>query len=272
MASTRWKFWSAYPARTRPDSGRQRWVPASVALVVVLLLWLLTTRSGAVAPVFLPDPIDVARRLAIWTSDGTIWRYIWPTVGAAVLGALFSVAVSVVAGVASAHSKVMSAIVEPFVAFSQTIPLVALAPLLALWIGYGTLPIAVLCAIVSFFPMITTTVVGFRSMDMRIIENASLDGAGPWQRLLHIEFPIVAPAVLAGIRAGFVLAMTGAIVGEFVIGGSGLGTLLTISREATDTVGVFAVLVWIAAVALALQAIIHAAERAAVRRLQGETT
>lgn len=265
-------LWSAYPARTRPAGRRERWLPATVALAGVLVIWYAVTASGAVAPVFLPHPVDVAVRLVVWTADGTIWRYIWPTVGAAVLGALFAMVVAVVLGVVSAHSRVLSAIVDPVVAFSQTIPLVALAPLLALWIGYGTVPIAVLCAIVAFFPMVTTTIVGFRSLDMRVIENASLDGAGPWQRLVHIEFPIAAPAILAGVRAGFVLAMTGAIVGEFVIGGSGLGTLLTISREATDTVGVFAVLVWIAVVALGLQAIIHAAERAAVHRLQGETS
>jgi len=264
--------WSAYPARTRPVGGRERWVPAVAALVVLFLVWFAVTRSGLVAPVFLPDPLAVADRIVVWTADGTIFTYLWPTLGAAVVGALLSVVVATVLGTVSAHSRLLSAVVDPFVAFSQTIPLVALAPLLALWIGYGTVPIAVLCAIVAFFPMVTTTVVGFRSLDMRIIENASLDGAGAWQRLVHIELPIVAPAMLAGIRAGFVLAMTGAIVGEFVIGGSGLGTLLTISREATDTVGVFAVLVWIAAAALALQGIIHALERASVNRLQGETS
>ncbi|MCC2593472.1 ABC transporter permease [Tessaracoccus sp. OS52] len=271
-AFARLGVWSAYPARTRPARGTQRWLPASVAAALLLGIWLLVTRGEVVDAVFLPDPVAVWDRIVVWTGNGTIWRYLWPTILAAVLGSVLAVVTALVLGILIAHSRLLSAMIEPFVAFSQTIPLVAIAPLLALWIGYGLVPIAVLCAIVAFFPMVTTTIVGFRSLDMRIVENAWLDGAGAGERLWHIELPIAAPAILAGIRAGFVLSMTGAIVGEFVIGGAGLGTLLTISREATDTVGVFAVLIWIAAVALVLQGIIHAAERASVRRLQGETT
>ena len=264
-------WWSAYPARSRPLSRAQRRRPATLALVVVLVLWWAATRAGAVPAVLLPNPVAVAGRVVTWTLDGTVWRYLWPTVAAALLGSLMATVTALVLGIVSSHSRWLAAIVEPFVAFSQTVPLVALAPLLALWIGYGTLPIAVLAAIIAFFPMITTTVVGLRGIDMRMIENAWLDGANSWQRLIHIELPIAAPAILAGIRAGFVLSMTGAIVGEFVIGGSGLGTLLTISREATDTTGVFAVLVVIAAVALAFAGLIQKAERASIRRLQGES-
>ena len=169
-----------------------------------------------------------------------------------------------------AHSRLLAAVAEPFIAFSQTVPLVAIAPLLVLWVGYGTFPIALLCAVIAFFPMVTTTIVGLRSLDMRVIETAWLDGAGAWQRLIHIEAPMVAPAVLAGVRGGVVLSMTGAIVGEFVMGGQGLGTLLTLSREAADTIGVFAVLAFLALIAAVLVSLLGVAERAANRNLQGE--
>lgn len=265
-------WWSAYPAQSRPLSRAQRRRPAVLGLAVVLLAWFVVVRAGWVPEVFLPDPLAVAGRVVAWLLDGTAWRYLWPTLLAALLGSAMATATALVLGVVSAHSRWLAAVVEPFVAFSQTVPLVALAPLLALWIGYGTPPIAVLAAIIAFFPMITTTVVGLRSLDVRMIEYAWLDGADAWQRLVHIELPIASPAILAGIRAGFVLSMTGAIVGEFVIGGAGLGTLLTVSREATDTTGVFAVLVLIAAVALLLAGLIQIAERASLRRLQGETT
>ena len=129
-----------------------------------------------------------------------------------------------------------------------------------------------LCAIVAFFPMVTTTVVGFRSLDMRVIENALLDGANSWQRLVHIEGPMSAPSVVAGIRGGVVLAMTGAVVGELVMGGAGLGTLLTLTREASDTAGMFAVVAWISLAAMVLYGLIQILERAAVARLQGENT
>ncbi len=265
-----WGLWSAYPGRVRPTHGPWRWVPATATLAVVLLLWWGVTAGGLVPAVVLPNPVDVVARVATWAVDGTGWRYLAPTLGAALFGSLMAMVVAIPMGTVIAHSRLLAAVFEPFVAFSQTVPLVAIAPLLALWIGYGVVPIAALCAIISFFPMVTTTVIGMRGMDMRIIEHAWLDGAGLWQRLYHVELPIAAPAILAGVRAGFVLSMTGAIVGEFVMGGAGLGTLLTISRNAADSVGVFAVLVWIVAAALVLQGSIQIAERASARRLQGE--
>lgn len=272
QSAARWGLWSAYPARTRSAGRAGRWVPATATLAVVLLVWLAATRLADVPAAVLPDPVAVIARAVDWAADGVIARYLWPTVGAALAGAAIAVAAAVPLGIVMAHSRLLGAAVGPFVAFSQTVPLVAIAPLLVIWVGYGTLPIAILCAIIAFFPMVTTTLIGLRGLDMRMVENAWLDGASGWARLWHIELPVAAPAILAGIRAGFVLSMTGAIVGEFVMGGAGLGTLLTISREAADTVGVFAVLLWIAVVALALHGLIHLLERASARRIQGETT
>lgn len=262
--------WSAYPARTRPMTGR--WKPAAAALGAVLLLWWAVTAGGLIAPLHLPNPLDVVARMGTQLTTGVAWRYLAPTLWAALLGALIAVAVAIPLGVVITHSRLFAAVVEPFVAISQTVPLVAIAPLLVLWIGYGTVPIAVLCAIIAFFPMVTTTVVGLRSLDMRVVENALLDGAGAWQRLVHIEGPMAAPAILAGVRGGVVLTMTGAVVGELVMGGAGLGTLLTLTREAADTAGLFAVVAWISLTALTLHGLVHALERAAVARLQGETT
>lgn len=268
----RWGLWSAYPGRVRPIRGAWRWVPGTVAVGVLLLVWWAVTASGLVAPVLLPDPVAVGDRAFTWALGGVLTRYLLPTLTSAALGSLIAAVVAVPLGVAMAHSRLMAAVAEPFVAFSQTIPLVAFAPLLVLWIGYGTIPIAILCAIIAFFPMLTTTLVGLRNLDARVIEHAVLDGANWWRSLIQVELPIAAPAIMAGIRAGVVLSMTGAIVGEFVMGGSGLGTLLTISRQSTDTIGMFAVLVWIAITALVLQGAVQVAERATRNRLQGETS
>lgn len=263
-------LWSAYPARTRqlPD----RWVPATLAFAFVLLLWWVVTASGLVDDYLLPGPGQVVGTMAEQVRLGIALRYLSPTLVAALLGAVIAIVVAIPLSVVVAHSRLLAAVIEPFVAISQTIPLVAIAPLLVLWIGYGTFPIAVLCAIVAFFPMVTTAVVGLRSLDMRVVENAMLDGASGWQRLINIEFPMAAPAMLAGIRGGVVLSMTGAVVGEFVMGGAGLGTLLTLSRDAADTAGVFAVVAWISLAAMFLYGLITLLERAAVNRLQGEAS
>ncbi|HMS35573.1 MAG TPA: ABC transporter permease subunit [Arachnia sp.] len=261
-------LWSAYPGRTHP--GRLRWVPAVAGLALVLVAWFAVTAAGAVDPLYLPGPFDVAARMLEQARLGIAWRYLTPTLAAALVGAALALAVALPLGVAVSHSRLLAAVLEPVIAFSQTVPLVAVAPLLVLWIGYGTVPIAVLCAIVAFFPMVTTTIVGLRGLDARVIEHSLLDGAGVGQRLWHIELPMAAPAVLAGVRGGLVLAMTGAVVGEMVMGGSGLGTLLTLSREAADTAAVFAVVAWISLAAMTLYYLVQLAERAAVARLQGE--
>lgn len=262
--------WSAYPARTRPTA--ERWVPAAVSFTVAVLVWWTVTAAGLIDPLYLPGPDDVVARMVSQARLGIAWRYLSPTLAAALLGVGFAVVIAIPLGVVITHSRLLAAVMEPVVAITQTVPLVATAPLLVLWIGYGTIPIAVLCAIVAFFPMVTTTIVGLRSLDMRVVEDALLDGANAWQRLLHVEGPMAAPAVLAGVRGGVVLAMTGAVVGELVMGGAGLGTLLTLSREAADTTGVFAVVAWISLSAMALYGVVQLMERAAVARLQGETT
>ncbi|MDO5067121.1 MAG: ABC transporter permease subunit [Propionibacteriaceae bacterium] len=263
-------LWSAYPARTRPLGLLARWVPPLVALFLGLLAWWLVAQQ--VPASIVADPTQVGRRLLRWISTGVAWRYLLPTLGAALLGSLIAVVTALPLGYAIAHSRLLGAVAEPFIAFSQTVPLVAVAPLLVLWVGYGTFPIALLCAVIAFFPMVTTTVLGFRGLDMRTIETAWLDGANGWQRLIHVEAPVAAPAVLAGVRAGVVLSMMGAIVGEFVMGGQGLGTLLTISREAADTTGVFAAVILISLAAAGLAAVLPFAERSSARRVEGTTS
>ncbi len=261
-------LWSAYTARTRPGQGR--WVPAATAFLGLLAVWWMVTASGLIAPLYLPNPVDVVGTMLAQLSAGTVWRYLVPTLLAAVLGAAIAVAVAIPLGILIAHSRPLAAVLEPFVAVSQTVPLVAVAPLLVLWVGYGPVPIAILCAVIAFFPMVTTTVVGLRQLDMRVVENAVIDGVTWWQLLWHIEAPMAAPAVLAGIRAGVVLSMTGAVVGEFVMGGSGLGTLLTLSRQSADTAAVFAAVAWISVAAMTMHLLVQLAERSAVTRLQGE--
>ena len=240
----------------------------TVSAIVALVAWHLV--SLTMPPLLLPSPVDVLVLAANQAATGLAWHYLWPTLGPALLGCLFAMVASVLIGLASSHSRVLAAVLEPFVALSQTVPLVALAPLLVLWLGYGAVPIAVLCMIVAFFPMVTTTIVAFRRLDARVLEAAMLDGTTAFQRLWHVELPMAAPSMLAGMRAGATLTMTGAIVGEFVMGGRGLGTLLTLSRQASDTVGMFTVIFWISASAMTLYLLFAVAERAAVARLKGE--
>lgn len=256
------------PSRARPATWIERFLVPLIGIIALTTGWWVL--SNFIPALLLPSPLAVASRLAQQATNGVAMQYLWPTVGPALLGVGIALVVSLVLGIAATHSRLLAALIEPWVALSQTVPLVAIAPLLVLWLGYGAIPISVLCAIVAFFPMVTTTIVGFRQLDSTVLEQATLDAPSTTQRLVYVELPMAAPAILAGVRSGAVLGMTGAIVGEFVMGGTGLGTLLTLSRQASDTVGVFTVIAWISAVAMALYGLVALAERAANNRVQGE--
>ena len=262
------RFWAKFPARSRPRTRTERIAVPIIAALIAIIVWHLA--SLTLPDLILPGPFDVARRIIDQLASGIVWRYLWPTIIPALLGCLIAVAGSFMLGVMVSHSRVLAAIFEPFVAISQTVPLVAIAPLLVVWLGYGSVPIAVLCAIVAFFPMVTTTILGFRQLEQPELEAAMLDGATRFKRFWHIELPLAAPAIVAGMRAGSVLAMTGAIVGEFVMGGHGLGSLLTLSRQAADTAGVFTVIFWISSAAMLLYLGFAAMEAVIIKRVIGD--
>lgn len=255
----------AHPRRRSAMPARGHVLAPALALIGLLIVWFAA--SLIVPSLLLPSPLDVGTRLVSQTELGITGRYLWPTVVPALGGLLVAVVTALALAIAVTRSRWVAAVVEPWVALSQTVPLVAIAPILVLWLGYGQLPIAVLCAIIAFFPMVTTMTVGLRSLDRTVIEHAQLDGTTGWQRLGYVELPMAMPAILAGVRAGAVLSMTGAVVGELVMGGKGLGTLLTLSRQASDTVGVFTVIVWISAAALVLYAALSLAIARAARTL-----
>lgn len=248
--------------RTKPRTER-RWLrfaaPAGLA-VIVLAIWETAVRSGAVNPVFLPAPSSIGSRLVLELAQGPLIPHAAVTLGEALLGTVFAILFAVPLGYLIASILWVDLAVTPYVTASQAIPAVAIAPLLALWVGYGLMPIAILCAIVAFFPMLITTVLGVRALPREVLEAARLDGASWWQSLLWVEAPIALGSILAGVRAGIALSVTGAVVGEFTMGGRGLGMLLTLYRDANDTEGLFTTLIVLAVLAVGLFTIIRVLE------------
>lgn len=233
--------------------------PAALALTA-LTVWELVVRAGLVREAFLPAPSSLAVRFGHELANGPLLAHTAVTVSEALLGTLFAILVAVPLGYLIARVSWVDMAVTPYVTASQAIPAVAVAPLLALWIGYGLTPIAILCAVVAFFPMLITTVLGVRALPRDVLEAARLDGASWWQSLVWVESPIALPSVLAGIRAGMALSVTGAVVGEFTMGGRGLGMLLTLYRDANDTGGLFATLVMLALLAVGLFTVLRVLE------------
>jgi NitT/TauT family transport system permease protein len=257
------------------DRTRRIWprlaAPAGLA-VALLFAWEFAVRGGLIAAEFLPAPTDLAGRFITEVTSGPLLEYTRVTLLEALLGTLIAVLVAVPVGYLIARVVWVDLAVTPYVTASQAIPAVALAPLLALWIGYGLTPIAILCAIVAFFPMLVTTVLGVRALPSDVIEAARLDGAHRWQSLLWVEAPLAMPSVLAGLRAGTALSITGAVVGEFTMGGRGLGMLLTLYRDANDTEGLFATLVMLVILAVGLFTILRVLEAVLASRSRARTS
>lgn len=225
-------------------------VSAPVVLgVAALISWQGIAKSGAVPVSLLPDPATVFARLAEDLVTGRVSSYVFYTLAEAVLGCLLASLIALPLGLLIARSQLVEAAISPYVAASQAIPAIAIAPLLVLWNGYGLRPIVLLCALLVFFPVTLSTVLGLRTIDKDLLEAAQLDGAAGSRLLYYIEAPLARRAVLTGLRNGFTLSITGAVVGEFVMGGRGLGMLLTVQSNSSDTVGLFSTLIVLVALA-----------------------
>lgn len=232
---------------------------APVLLGVLLLAgWLVAAGPGSV---LLPTPGAVAARLLADLVDPAYWGYLGVTVLEAMGGALLGTAVSLPMAVLIHRSRWAAAAVHPFLGATQAIPAIALAPLLVLWLDYGLVPVMVLCALIVFFPILISAVVGLRHVDADVVDAGRIDGAGSLALLTQVELPMALPSILGGLRNGVTLAVTGAIIGEMVMGGTGLGTVLTIQRESVDTAGMIATIIVLTLIASGAYSLVHLWER-----------
>lgn len=245
---------------------------APVVLGVVLLTsWLLASGYSALPVFVLPSPGAVVAAL-VKGLGGSMWPYIWTTLAETLLGCVVGAAIALPLAVVIHRSRWVEAAVHPFLGATQAIPAIALAPLLVLWVGYGLTAVTALCSLMVFFPILVATVVGLRHVDSDVVDAARIDGATSWARLWYVELPLSLPSLLAGARNGFALAVTGAVVGEMVMGGHGLGMVLTVQRDALDTAGMFATIIVLCVLAsLAYSLILTVERRSAVVNSQLKT-
>jgi NitT/TauT family transport system permease protein len=236
-----------------------------LAGLILLTFWQIGIQITSVSTYLVPTPLSVLQSLISGIQAGEITPYALTTLQESLVGFLLGAVIALPIGYAVARSRSLAALLEPYLAASQAVPAVALAPLLVLWLGYGLAPVAALCALIVFFPVAINTTLGFRTIDRDVTEAARLDGAGWWALLRHIETPLALPSVLAGLRASLTLSVTGAVVGEFVLSDQGMGGLLTIARGNFDIPLEFATLFALAFMALALYGLARWIERLTIR-------
>jgi len=237
-------------------------LPALVLGVALLALWQSATAISGISTFLLPPPAQVAQAFVRGLSTGLLPRYALTTLQESIVGFALGTLVAIPLGYGIARSPLVARALQPYLAASQAIPAIALAPLLVLWLGFGLRPVVALCALIVFFPTVVNTTLGLRTLDRDVLDAARMEGAGRWALLRHIELPLALPSILAGVRTSLTLSVTGAVVGEFVVGpDQGLGGLLITVGAQFDKPMVFATILMLALLAVALYGLARLAER-----------
>ncbi|MDD2923051.1 MAG: ABC transporter permease, partial [Anaerolineales bacterium] len=175
------------------------------------------------------------------------------------------VSFATVVGYALAKSRALEKILSPYLVASQAIPIVAIAPLLVIWLGGGILSKVVICALIVFFPVLVNTVVGIRAVPTALYDLMRSIRATRWQILLKLEVPAALPILLGGLRVGATLSVIGAIVGELVNAKEGLGYLLQLGDFQYDTSMVYVAVFMLIFLALGLYGIVAQVEKKLLR-------
>ena len=235
-------------------------------VLLTLLLWTLLVRLGDYPTFILPGPGDVYKKLALVLSDGLLWRHARITLTEIGGGLALGLSAATVLGYGMAKSRALERFLAPYIVASQSIPIVALAPLLVIWFGTGRLSKVLVCALTIFFPMLVNTIVGVRSVDPDLAALMRSLKATRWQTFAMLEVPSALPMLLGGLKVSVTLSVIGAVVGEFVAADRGLGFLINVARGNFDTPLMFVALLTLVVMALLLYLVVVLAESLLLHR------
>ena len=256
----------ARKAHDRPGSGRVvravlRSASPALTAAFVVVGWEVIARLGNYQEFVLPRPGVVFSRTKDMLADGTLISNAWVTLQEAGIGFAIALLIALPLGYLIAHLPLLDRLIAPVIAASQAVPIIALAPLLYLWLSNGMLPKIAASAVVVVFPLLVNTATGIRGVVKEYHEVARVFGAYWWERVFLVELPLAAPVLLGGIKLGFTLSLTGAVVGEFLGADQGLGFLLNYYQENLDTPALFATLLALSAIGIALYSFVSMWER-----------
>lgn len=245
----------------------RRALPPLAAFAVFVAGWQATVWIGGYPDFVLPGPLAVAGRFVEAWVDGTFWPHFVATMAAILLGFAAGAAAALPTGYLLARSRLISRVASPYLVASQAVPILALAPLIAIWFGTGLPARALIVALVVYFPVAISTMVAVRGVDRRLLEMARSFRVTERQRIVLVELPAALPGIVGGLRIGVTLAVVGAIVGEWMGGETGLGVLINLARGSLfDYPLLFATLFLIALVGIALYGSVLLVERRLLAR------
>ncbi len=234
-------------------------VPPALILLVCALVWEVWTRSSDVPEYILPAPSTVLARLL--SDPGLFAREGAVTLGEALLGFVVGAAVALIGATLMAHSRAVERGLYPLAILVKVTPVVAIAPLLVIWFGFGPTPKVVIAALITFFPVLVNGVTGFRSVDRGAADFLRSLRASRREVFLKLRVPSALPYLFAAFRVSIPLAVIGAVVGEWFSADRGLGSMIIVAHSNLDMPTLFAAILVLSIIGIGLTAIVAAVER-----------
>lgn len=256
---------------SRPEPSRARRVVTPLVTIAVLLAaWQAVVAVGIVPNFLLPTPVQVVQALV--EDAPLLASHLVTTLAEAAAGLAAGVALGFVFAVLMDRFEGFYLAFEPLMTISQTIPTVAIAPLLVLWLGYGALPKIVLVIISTFFPITVSLASGFRSVDSDVIDLMRTMNASRWQVFWYAKLPAAAEQFFSGLKISATYAIVGAVIAEWLGGNAGLGVYMTRVRKSFSYDRMFAAIIVISALSLGLMKLVELAQRACMpwKRAEGK--
>jgi NitT/TauT family transport system permease protein len=232
-----------------------------LVFVVFLAAWEWVVRFWSIPAFLVPAPSTVGGALVRGVQSGLYLTHFWVTLYEALLGFCIAAATGIILGALIAQFRVVEQTFYPYLVALQTLPKIAIAPLIIVWFGFGISSKVIIAATVAFFPVLVNVIVGLKTIDVAKLDLMRSLRASRWQTFRLVTFPNALPFVFAGLDIAIVFSVLGAIVGEFVGAQRGLGNLILQFNFSLDIAGVFAVLIILSALGVALHLIMQAVQK-----------
>lgn len=245
--------------RRTPAFLSKKAVAPACAVVALLAVWQGACSLGLVPNFMLPSPVQVVTALV--ADFPLLLSHMWTTLSEAALGLAIGVAVGFVFAVLMDKFETFYLAFDPLLTVSQTIPTVAIAPLLVLWFGYGLMPKVLLVVLTTFFPVTVALASGFRSVDPDQVDLLRTMNATEWQIFRYAKLPAAMEQFFSGLRISATYAIVGAVISEWLGGFTGLGVYMTRVRKSFAYDRMFAVIIITSALSLALMKGVDVLER-----------
>ena len=253
---------SARPTpQPRTRKGIPAWIGSLLLLIIFLVGWESYVRFFQVSKLVLPPPTLVLVEWVNSLGDRLLWFHTWITVWETVLGFFFATVIGVGLGALLGKMPRLEKMLNPFIVATQVGPKVALVPLFVVWFGFGITSKVVIAAVLAFFPILLNTMLGVKSVDRGHREVLASLNATRWQSVVELEFPSALPYILTGMEVGVVLAIIGAVVGEYLGGSQGLGNLAVKEMNSYNTTALFAVIIHLSIIGFLFYGVVVACRR-----------